>query len=171
MLFQLPNFPCSFEIPDDWLQEAGFNGYVATEPSFRSKPGATLVCLAEIEPQLRSPTSPNDFHGFGRQRMVKVLNEIVTGAEIYPVPLVKLPELDDRLVETPYRYRTYDYRIQDGFHRFYASVAAGFEYVPAIMRVPGKIRYSLVTGEQLDDRFDGSLVIVNDATVLHRIQS
>ena len=41
----------------------------------------------------------------------------------------------------------------------------------SVMRVPGKIRYSLATGEQVDDRFDGSLVIVNDATVLHRVQS
>ena len=36
---------------------------------------------------------------------------------------------------------------------------------------PGKIRYSLVTGEQLDDRFDGSLVITNDATVLYRSET
>jgi hypothetical protein len=41
----------------------------------------------------------------------------------------------------------------------------------SVMRIPGKIRYSLVTGEQLDDRFDGSLVIMNDATVLHKVES
>ena len=41
----------------------------------------------------------------------------------------------------------------------------------SVIRIPGKIRYSLVTGEQLDDRFDGSLVIMNDATVLHRVET
>ena len=41
----------------------------------------------------------------------------------------------------------------------------------SVMRIPGKIRYSLVTGEQLDDRFDGSLVITNDATVLYRSET
>jgi hypothetical protein len=41
----------------------------------------------------------------------------------------------------------------------------------SVIRIPGKIRYSLVTGEQLDDRFDGSLVIMNDATVLHKVET
>ena len=41
----------------------------------------------------------------------------------------------------------------------------------SVVRIPGKIRYSLVTGEQLDDRFDGSLVMMNDATVLHRVDT
>ena len=39
-----------------------------------------------------------------------------------------------------------------------------------VRRIPGKVRYSLVTGEQLDDRVDGSLVIVNDHKVLHRVE-
>jgi hypothetical protein len=38
-------------------------------------------------------------------------------------------------------------------------------------RIPGKLRYSLVTGEQIDDRPDGSLVIVKDATVLHKVEN
>ena len=41
----------------------------------------------------------------------------------------------------------------------------------SVVRIPGKIRNSLVTGEQLDDRFDGSLVITNDATVLYRSET
>jgi hypothetical protein len=41
----------------------------------------------------------------------------------------------------------------------------------SVVRIPGKIRYSLATGEQLDDRFDGSLVIMNDATVLHKVET
>jgi hypothetical protein len=39
-----------------------------------------------------------------------------------------------------------------------------------VRRIPGKVRYSLVTGEQLDDRVDGSLVIVDDHKVLHRVE-
>ena len=41
----------------------------------------------------------------------------------------------------------------------------------SVVRIPGKIRYSLVTVEHLDDHFDGSFVIMNDATVLHRIET
>ena len=39
----------------------------------------------------------------------------------------------------------------------------------SVVRIPGKSRYTLVTGEALDDRFDGSFVVVNDATVLRKI--
>jgi hypothetical protein len=137
MHFQLPNFPCVFEIPDEWLDEAGIRDFSAETAFYRSTADATLVRIDEIEPPMRRRAAPNDHCGFDRGRMVSVLKGILAGAEIEAVPLVLLPELDDRLVRTPYRYRTYSYRIRDGFHRFYASVAAGFEYLPArITTVP-----------------------------------
>ena len=69
--------------------------------------------------------------------------------------------------------------------RFYAEDGMGHRYTVvrrqdmivfrplggSVRRIPGKVRYSLVTGEQLDDRSDGSLVIVNDATVLHKVET
>ena len=39
-----------------------------------------------------------------------------------------------------------------------------------VRRIPGKVGHSLVTGEQLDSRADGSLVIVNDDTVLRIVE-
>ena len=39
-----------------------------------------------------------------------------------------------------------------------------------VRRIPGKVRHSLVTGEQLDSRADGSLVIVNDDKVIRRVE-
>jgi hypothetical protein len=39
-----------------------------------------------------------------------------------------------------------------------------------VRRIPGKVRYSLITGEQLDDRVDGTLVMVNDHRVLRRVE-
>ncbi len=69
--------------------------------------------------------------------------------------------------------------------RFYAEDGKGNRYTVvrwqdmivfrpsrgSVVRIPGKVRYSLVTGEQLDDRSDGSLVIVNDATILHKVEA
>jgi hypothetical protein len=68
--------------------------------------------------------------------------------------------------------------------RFYAEDDIGNRYVVVrwqdkivfrpssgpVRRIPGKIRHSLVTGEQLDSRADGSLVIVNDDTVIRRVE-
>jgi hypothetical protein len=143
MRFSLPHFPFEVEIPDTWFTEADLDSFTASAPSFRSTPDATPVPLREIEPPLRARTSPNDWHGFDRKRMISILQGIATDAEIKALPLIALPELDHRLVGTPYRYRTYGYRIQDGFHRFYASVAVGFECLPAtITTVPELVQLS-----------------------------
>ena len=83
-----------------------------------------LVPLQTILPPPRFPTTPKDWHGFERTRLVSLLKGIATGAEIEPVPLLELPQ--DDVWRMPYRYR-----VRDGFHRFYASIATGFECLPA----------------------------------------
>jgi hypothetical protein len=80
------------------------------------------VPLRQIEPPYRIPGK--DWHGFDHSRLVSVLDGIATGAEIEPVPLFKLPDTD--FPPAPYAYR-----VRNGFHRFYASIAAGFECLPA----------------------------------------
>jgi hypothetical protein len=67
-----------------------------------------------------------DWHGFERARLVSVLKGIATGADMEPVPLLELPQHD--IWPVPYQYR-----VRDGFHRFYASIVAGFESVPAVI--------------------------------------
>jgi hypothetical protein len=42
-----------------------------------------------------------------------------------PVPLLKLPDGD--FLRPPYGYR-----VRDGYHRFFASIAAGFECLSAV---------------------------------------
>jgi hypothetical protein len=68
--------------------------------------------------------------------------------------------------------------------RFYAEDGMGNRYTVvqwedmivfrpssgAVRRIAGKVRHSLATGEQLDNRADGSLVIVNDHTVIRRVE-
>jgi len=68
--------------------------------------------------------------------------------------------------------------------RFYAEDGMGNRYTVVrwqdkivfrpssgpVRRLSGKVRHSLVTGEQLDSRADGSLVIVNDDTVIRRVE-
>ena len=49
----------------------------------------------------------------------------MSGAMIQPVPVTEIPFID--LDPSPYRFR-----VHDGFHRFYASVAAGFEALPTV---------------------------------------
>jgi hypothetical protein len=53
MRFPMPNYPCDFEIPDDWLSDAGMGGFVPTANAYRSIASAVLVPLREIEPPYR----------------------------------------------------------------------------------------------------------------------
>jgi hypothetical protein len=124
MRYQMPNFPCEFEIPDAWLAEAGIQGFAPSAPAFRSSADAVLIPLAQIEPPVRFAAYPKDWRGFSRERMVRILKWFVTGAEIEAVPLLRVSSADEI---TPPQFQ---YRVRDGYHRFYASVAGGFERLP-----------------------------------------
>jgi hypothetical protein len=124
--YPMPNYPCEFELPDDWLVEAGFDRFnTPTARCYCSTDDAVPIPLRNIEPPYRLQTFPKDWRGFDRARLIDVLKGIVTGAEIKPVPLIELPS-GDFLAPAPYRYR-----VRDGVHRFYASIAVGFECLPA----------------------------------------
>jgi hypothetical protein len=49
----MPHFPSEFEIPDDWLSQAGTVGFKPTARAYRSTAAATMVPLTEIEPVAR----------------------------------------------------------------------------------------------------------------------
>ena len=53
--------PAEFEIPDDWIAEAGIAGFVKTGETYRSTPSATMIPLREIEPPFRHPEVLKDF--------------------------------------------------------------------------------------------------------------
>jgi hypothetical protein len=123
MRFAMPNFPCEFELPDAWWDEAGMEGFKPQGSAYRSTATAMLVPLKMIEPLYRCKTFPKVWRGFDQNRLIRVLKGFVAGVEIEPVPLFQLPETD-------YPSSPYGYRVGNGFHRFYASIAAGFEYLP-----------------------------------------
>ena len=125
MRFPMPNYPCDFELPDTWLTEAGLADFKPEGPAYKSMPGTLLVPLQEIEPPYRVSSCIKDWCGFDHARLVRVLQGIVAGDVIEPVPLRELHEVGG---SRPYRYR-----VCDGYHRFYGSIAAGFQSLPAIV--------------------------------------
>jgi hypothetical protein len=127
MRFRFPLLPAEFEIPDSWWADAGMAAFCPGAPSYISTPDAIVVPLREIEPPFRNPKVMLDWCGFDRSRMIRVLSWMATGAEIPPVQVVALPPADDPAAP-------FAYRVCDGFHRFYASVAAGFEMLPVVNR-------------------------------------
>jgi hypothetical protein len=126
MRHSFPLLPGEFEIPDQWWEEAGMNGFVPLGRAYCATTAAVLVPLREIEPPFRVPESAFDWHGFDHVRLIPILKGFVAGAKIPPVPLIKLPPTD-----VP--HAPFGYRVHNGFHRFYASVAAGYACLPAII--------------------------------------
>jgi hypothetical protein len=132
MRYPMPNYPCEFEIPDAWLGEAGMDGFTRAGPAYHSTPDASLVHLREIEPPYRKPSAEKDWRGFDQIRFVSLLKGLVIGAEIEPVPLLELPA-GTFVVPTFVLKGPYSYQVRNGFHRFYASIVAGFECLPAVV--------------------------------------
>jgi len=93
MRFPMPYFPCEFEIPDEWLSEAGIVGFVPAEAAYRSSENGMLFPLTQVEPPPRFVSHPKDWRGFDRRRFVAVLRGFVAGGVIAPVPVVRMPPL------------------------------------------------------------------------------
>lgn len=128
MRFPMPRLPYEFEIPDDWLKEVGIRNFNPTTEAYRSTNEATIVGIRDIAPPSRLPEYPLDGGGFGRCRLIGMLKKIVNGED--NIPPVRLIDLDDNqwIYPPPYRYL-----LEDGTHRFFASVIAGFKGLPAVI--------------------------------------
>jgi hypothetical protein len=123
--FPMPNFPCDFELPDEWWAEAGMVGFHPTTQAYRSRQAACVVPLTQVEPPYRRPDVSKDWRGFDKARMIAVLHGILVGDEMPAIPLQAISD-GHEFPPAPYVYR-----VRNGVHRFYASVAAGFTRLPA----------------------------------------
>jgi hypothetical protein len=139
MRYLMPNFPCEFEIPDDWIAEAGIGNFGPRAAAYRSSDDARLIPLTtQVAPTPRFESFAKDWRGFERRRFVDLLKGFVADSLIPPVPVIQLPD-PSHLVRLPYRYC-----IRDGFHRYYGSILAGFSHLPT-------------TVDTLDELLDQSL--------------
>ena len=125
--FCYPLRPAEFEILTEWWTEAGMTGFVPSGTAYHSTSSATLVPLRQVEPPFRFPEHPLDSNGFSRDRLISILRGFVDGAQIEAVLVVALPTMEF----TP---ATFGYRVCNGLHRFYASVAAGYSRLPVVFR-------------------------------------
>ena len=92
---------------------------------YQSVETAAVVSLLQIEPPIRNPDVRPGWRGFDRPRLISVLQAIASGVELPPVPLEVIAN-GHEFPPAPFTYR-----VRDGFHRFYASIAAGFTHLPA----------------------------------------
>ena len=82
-------------------------------------PPSAVVSVAEIEPIRRAHEC--DAGGFYRDRLVSVLKGFVSDIELPPIEIHELPS------------GVFRYGLRGGFHRYFASIAAGFTEIPAVV--------------------------------------
>ncbi len=105
-------------IPHDWWCEAGMDAFRPSSKSYASD-STELASISEIQ----SPRRNVGVKYFEKDRMTPILRGLIKGEVIPPIEVNEVNNLGQ-----------YRYRVHNGFHRFYASLAAGFECVPVVVK-------------------------------------
>ncbi|GHE05551.1 hypothetical protein GCM10008024_36850 [Allgaiera indica] len=120
MQFQTPSGK-PFEIPDDWWVFSEMQTWNRSgRRCFTPLPCAECELIpldAIVVPERRAGVAL-----LNKLRLVPVLMAFREGEHSF-LPPIK--------VSGPWAGEDYPYRLRDGFHRYFASVAAGFPYIPA----------------------------------------
>jgi len=123
LYFDLPRGGC-FPLLAAWWVEAGMDDFQRETEAYLLTvyPAVQLIALTDIEPPPLGRRAHLTDGGFDYGRMTRILQGIASRQVIPPVE-VKVKDCQ------PGEYR---YEVYDGWHRFYASVAAGFPCLPTI---------------------------------------
>jgi hypothetical protein len=115
------------DLSDEWWAEAGMQRFVPTSPAYRSDRKAVEVRIADIGPvglerQLIGIFKDNgNVRISAHERVLRILWGFRCGEAIPPVEIIEgCASYGNR------------YRLADGVHRLYLSIAAGFTHIPAI---------------------------------------
>jgi hypothetical protein len=103
-----------FKIPDTWLQRAGIPAVPLVIDHFRSRAPHTVIDITSIT----SPIRLEGVRWFDEARLISIFEGIIASDSIPPIDVDLAPAPAQR------------YRVRDGLHRYYASIALGFSRVP-----------------------------------------
>lgn len=123
MKFKVPQSLVEFDIPDEWWSFAEMQtfedhggGYYPYSPVAADR--VQVVSLSSVEPPTRSEGVPS----FKKYKLVPVLFA-------FQSPECELPPIAVQRISSPSQY---EFRVLNGYHRFYSSVAVGYSKLPII---------------------------------------
>ena len=126
---KLTHHELQIELLDAWWTEAGMGGFVPTSKAYRTDGGCSTqeVSISDIGPVIRCNgvgTFRKDIDNEipARERVLKILRGFRQGSAIPPV------EVEEWKYSSTHRYK-----LTNGTHRLYCSLAAGFTHVPAVV--------------------------------------
>ena len=103
-----------FEIPDTWLVCSGLTGASLAGDHFVLDDAEAVLDIRLVSSPVRKP----GVQWFHQDRMLPILTAFVSNQSLPPVDVDQPPQ------------GPLPYRVRDGLHRYYASVAAGFRRIP-----------------------------------------
>ena len=103
-----------FEIPDTWLVRSGLTGVSLAGDHFVSDEAEAVLDIQLVTSPVRKP----GVRWFHEDRMLQILTTFVSNQSLPPVDVDQPPQ------------GPLPYRVRNGLHRYYASVAAGFRRIP-----------------------------------------
>ena len=110
-----------FEIPDEWLEVTGANKFKPNEPAYETSSDddypTEIMSFSKLQAPIRNPSVT----GFVKERMISLIECILAGKALPPVEVHLKPDEST-------------YKVKDGYHRFYLSVALGFHSLPVSVR-------------------------------------
>ena len=122
MKFKTPRTGIEFEISDEWWSFSEMDKFKLNGARFylytRSVENAEAVDISEIEPPTRNKNIPP----FKKYKLVPVLMAFTS-------PECELPPVE--VVEN--NSNEYRFKVKNGYHRYYASVAVGYPMFPILI--------------------------------------
>jgi hypothetical protein len=106
------------QIPVEWLGTAGMQDFTPLRLSYLCESPHELIALADIARPKRDSRIVFDCNGLRRDRTMAVLAGIREDLSLPPIQV---------------KAGGRSYRVHNGFHRFYASLALGFSHIPAVI--------------------------------------
>lgn len=122
MYIPVPDDTIKVEIPDEWWKFSEMDTFspVGTFYLYSPNDGVKIVPVAEVEPPQRNVgVTP-----LKKSRLVPILMAFVSKVNAVPPIDVSASAAGSR----------YKYRVANGYHRYYASIAAGYRDIPVVIK-------------------------------------
>jgi hypothetical protein len=117
MLFRHPVENVSFEIPDEWWISAGAHNFYPSHPGYAAKDYFKVPTMFIPVSDVQAPTQYSSVICLHRSQTVDLLRAFIEGIEVPPIEVYRQTSAE-RFV------------VQEGFHRYYVSIALGFQMLP-----------------------------------------
>jgi hypothetical protein len=110
-----------FEILDALWEAEGMLGFTPHARAFSVAPSQKGTIVVVPISDIAAPVRDSGVRLFDEEKLIAILRAFRSGT---PLPPVEVNETS----ATPYRYKVFD-----GYHRYYASAAAGFSDLPVVI--------------------------------------